>query len=187
FIALLPGSYTLTVAKTGFTTLRRGGVTLRVGDQVALDLTMSVGAITESIDVTASAPLLQSTRGTVSFVIEQQKVVTLPLDGRNFVPLIALSPGVMLPPQSTLPRINGSRPRVSEYIYDGISVLQPEPGQVAYFPVVDAIEEFRIETNSYSAEYGRSNGGVIMVNHKSGSNEFHGSLFEFFRNEAINA
>ncbi len=76
---------------------------------------------------------------------------------------------------------------MSEYIYDGISVLQPEPGQVAYFPVVDAIEEFRVETNSYSAEYGRSNGGVIMVNHKSGSNEFHGSLFEFFRNEALNA
>jgi hypothetical protein len=93
----------------------------------------------------------------------------------------------MLPPASTLPRINGSRPRVSEYIYDGISVLQPEPGQVAYFPVVDAIEEFRVETNSYSAEYGRSNGGVIMVNHKAGSNEFHGSLFEFFRNEALNA
>ena len=91
--------------------------------------------------------------------MEQRKVVTLPLDGRNFIPLIALSPGVMLPPASTLPRINGSRPRVSEYIYDGISVLQPEPGQVAYFPVVDAIEEFRVETNSYSAEYGRSNGG----------------------------
>ena len=113
--------------------------------------------------------------------------MTLPLDGRNFIPLIALAPGVMLPPASTLPRINGSRPRVSEYIYDGISVLQPEPGQVAYFPVVDAIEEFRVETNSYSAEYGRSNGGVIMVNHKSGSNEFHGTLFEFFRNEALNA
>ena len=86
-----------------------------------------------------------------------------------------------------MPRINGSRPRISEYIYDGISVLQPEPGQVAYFPVVDAIEEFRVETNSYSAEYGRSNGGVIMVNHKSGSNEFHGTIFEFFRNEALNA
>src|SRR5262249_35631996 len=125
--------------------------------------------------------------GTVSFGVEQKKVVTLPLDGRNFIPLIALSPGVMLPPASTLPRINGSRPRVSEYIYDGISVLQPEPGQVAYFPVVDAIADFRVETNSYSAEYGRSNGGVIMVNHKWGLNEFHGSVFEFFRNEALNA
>jgi hypothetical protein len=167
--------------------LRRGGVTLRIGDQVSVDLALQIGAVEQSVDVIAATPLLQASRGTVSFVVEQKKVVTLPLDGRNFIPLIALSPGVMLPPGSTLPRINGSRPRVSEYIYDGISVLQPEPGQVAYFPVVDAIEEFRVETNSYSAEYGRSNGGVIMVNHKSGANEFHGSLFEFFRNEAINA
>jgi Carboxypeptidase regulatory-like domain len=187
FFALQPGTYSITVTKTGFATLRRDSVALRVGDQVSLDLPLQIGAVTETLDVTTPAPLLQSNRGTVGFVVERQKVVTLPLDGRNFVPLIALSPGVMLPPTSTLPRINGSRPRVSEYIYDGISVLQPEPGQVAYFPVVDAIEEFRVDTNSYSAEYGRSNGGVIMVNHKSGSNEFHGSVFEFLRNEAINA
>jgi hypothetical protein len=187
FFGLLPGAYALTVTKPGFSALHRDGVILRVGDQISLDLTLRIGNVTESVNVTAAAPLLQSNRGTVSFVVEQEKVVTLPLDGRNFVPLIALAPGVMLPPASTLPRINGSRPRVSEYIYDGISVLQPEPGQVAYFPVVDAIEEFRIDTNSYSAEYGRSNGGVIMVNHKSGSNEFRGTLFEFFRNEALNA
>jgi hypothetical protein len=187
FFALQPGTYTITVNKNGFTALRREGVALRVGDQVSLELPLQIGRVTETINVTEAAPLLQSNRGTVGFVVEQEKVVTLPLDGRNFVPLIALSPGVMLPPASALPRINGSRPRVSEYIYDGISVLQPEPGQVAYFPVVDAIEEFRVETNSYSAEYGRSNGGVIMVNHKSGSNEFHGSVFEFLRNEAINA
>jgi hypothetical protein len=187
FFGLQPGSYTLIVTKTGFTELRREGLTLRVGDNVSLDLALQIGAVTQSVNVTSEPPLLQSNRGTVSFVVEQQKVVTLPLDGRNFVPLIALSPGVMLPPTSTLPRINGSRPRVSEYIYDGISVLQPEPGQVAYFPIVDAIEEFRVDTNSYSAEYGRSNGGVIMVNQKSGSNDFHGSVFEFFRNEALNA
>src|SRR6185503_6506271 len=126
-------------------------------------------------------------RGTASFVVEQKKVVTLPLDGRNFVPLIALAPGVNLPPGNLLPRFNGSRPRTSEYIYDGISVLQPEPGQVAFFPIVDAIDEFRVETNSPSAEYGRSNGGVIMVNQRSGSNDLHGTLFEFFRNEALNA
>lgn len=187
FLALPPGTYGIAVSKTGFSGLRREGVVLRVGDQVALDLSLQLGSVSELVNVTAEAPLLQSTRGTVSYVVEREKVVTLPLDGRNFIPLIALAPGVMLPPASTLPRINGSRPRVSEYIYDGISVLQPEPGQVAYFPVVDAIEEFRVETNSYSAEYGRSNGGVIMVNHKSGSNTFHGSVFEFFRNEALNA
>jgi hypothetical protein len=187
FFALLPGTYAISVSKAGFAGLRRDGVALRIGDQITLDMTLPLGGVTETVNVTAAAPLLQASRGTVSFVVEQQKVVTLPLDGRNFIPLIALSPGVMLPPASTLPRINGSRARVSEYIYDGISVLQPEPGQVAYFPVVDAIEEFRVETNSYSAEYGRSNGGVIMVNHKSGANEFHGTVFEFFRNDALNA
>jgi hypothetical protein len=187
FFALEPGTYTIAVSKSGFASLRRDGVVVRVGDRISLDLPLRVGNVNDSINVTVASPLLQTERGTVSFTVEQQKVVTLPLDGRNFVPLIALAPGVMLPPGSTLPRINGSRPRVSEYIYDGISVLQPEPGQVAYFPVVDAIQEFRVETNSYSSEYGRSNGGVIMVNHKSGSNEFHGTLFEFFRNEALNA
>lgn len=187
FFALSPGFYRLTAAKQGFRTLHREGIQLRVGDRVTLDLRLELGEVSESIEVTADAPLIQASRGTVSYVAEQKKVVTLPLDGRNFVPLMALSPGVNLPPGSTLPRVNGSRPRTSEYIYDGISVLQPEPGQVAFFPIIDAIEEFRIETNSYSAEYGRSNGGVIMVNQKAGTNDYHGTLFEFFRNEKLNA
>src|SRR5581483_3399251 len=113
---------------------------------------------------------------------------TLPLDGRNFIPLVALSPGVALPGGgSLLPRINGSRPRTNEYIYDGVSVLQPEPGQVAFYPVIDAIEEFRLNINAYSPEYGRSNGGAVMVSGKSGGNDLHGTLFEFLRNEDLNA
>jgi hypothetical protein len=187
FFALAAGSYQIVLTKSGFATLRRHGVVIRVGDQISLDLELKVGDVSQSVNVTAVAPLLQSSRGTASFVVEQKKIVSLPLDGRNFVPLLALSPGVNLPPGNLLPRFNGSRPRTSEYIYDGISVLQPEPGQVAFYPIVDAIEEFRVETNSYSAEYGRSNGGVIMVNQKYGSNALHGSLFEFFRNEALNA
>jgi hypothetical protein len=187
FSALPAGSYRIDITKDGFSALRRDGIVVRVGDRIPLDLDLAVGDVSQSVEVTAAAPLLQSNRGTVSFVVEQKKVVSLPLDGRNYVPLIALSPGVNLPPGNLLPRVNGSRPRTSEYIYDGISVLQPEPGQVAFYPIVDAIEEFRVETNSYSAEYGRSNGGVIMVNQKSGSNNLHGSLFEFFRNEALNA
>ncbi len=187
FFAVSAGSYQLVVTKEGFSTYRRDGIVVRVGDQVDIDLELKIGDLAESVEVTAAAPLLQSARGTASFVVEQKKVVSLPIDGRNFVPLIALSPGVNLPPGQFLPRINGSRPRTSEYIYDGVSVLQPEPGQVAYFPIVDAIEEFRVETNSYSAEYGRSNGGVIMVNQKYGGNSVHGTLFEFFRNEALNA
>jgi len=187
FLALPAGKYRIDIVAEGFAQFRREGIVLRVGDRLSLDFELEVGGAAQAIEVTAAPDLLRASRGSVGFVVEQEKVVTLPLDGRNFVPLIALAPGVSLPPGSVLPRINGSRPRVSEYIYDGISVLQPEPGQVAYYPVIDAIDEFRVETNSYSAEYGRSNGGVIMVNQKSGSNELHGTLFEFFRNERLNA
>lgn len=187
FSAIPPGTYSLSAAREGFTTLHRTGIILRVGDRVNLDFALPLGDISQSIEITAQPPLLQSTRATATFIVEQRKIVSLPLDGRNFVPLIALSPGVNLPPGNLLPRINGSRPRVSEYIYDGISVLQPEPGQVAFYPIIDAMEEFRVDTNSPSAEYGRSNGGVIMVHQKSGSNNLHATLFEFFRNEALNA
>ncbi|MEO8097964.1 MAG: TonB-dependent receptor [Acidobacteriota bacterium] len=187
FVALPPGAYRITIAKPDFATLQRDGVVLTVGEETRVDVELPLARTTQSVDVTADAPLLEATRGAVSFAVDQKKVAAFPLDGRNFVPLLALSPGVNLPPGSTLPRFNGSRPRTSEYIYDGVSVLQPEPGQVAFYPIIDAIQEFRVETNSYSAEYGRSNGGVIMVNQRSGSNNLHASLFEFFRNEKWNA
>src|SRR4030095_7117128 len=95
--------------------------------------------------------------------------------------------GVAVPPGSALPRLSGSRPRTNEYQYDGIGVLQPEPGQVAYFPIVDAIQEFNVETNSAPAEFGRFNGGVINLTTKSGTNDYHGTVFEFLRNEKLNA
>jgi hypothetical protein len=187
FLAVPAGMYRLSIAKVGFAPLRREGIAVAVGSRLQVDAELAVGDATEVLEVTAAPPLLQSSRGGPSFLVDQKKIVTLPLDGRNFVPLIALSPGVSLPPGSLLPRISGSRPRVTEYIYDGISVLQPEPGQVAFYPIVDAVNELRVETSSYSAEYGRSNGGVVMVSQKSGSNELHGTFFEFFRNEKLNA
>ncbi len=114
-------------------------------------------------------------------------MVDLPLNGRSFITLAGLAPGVALPPGSSLPRINGGRPRTNEYLFDGISVLQPEPGQVAFFPNIDAIQEFKIESNSPPAEFGRFNGGVVNLTTRSGSNAFRGSAFEFFRHEALNA
>src|SRR4030095_3991023 len=108
-------------------------------------------------------------------------------NGRLFILLASIVPGVALPPNSVLPRINGGRPRTNEYLFDGISVLQPEPGQVAYYPVVDAIQEFKIESNSPPAEFGRLNGRVVNLTTKSGGNAFHGNLFEFFRNQHLNA
>src|SRR5690242_5138358 len=111
----------------------------------------------------------------------------MPLNSRNFVQLATLAPGVELPPGTVLPRINGGRPRTNEYLYDGISALQPEPGQVVYFPIIDDIQAFTVEANNVPAEFGRFNGGVVNVATRSGSNNFHGSLFEFFRNEDLNA
>jgi hypothetical protein len=94
---------------------------------------------------------------------------------------------VALPPGSSFPRINGGRPRTNEYLFDGISVLQPEPGQVAYLPIIDAIDELRVERNRPAAEFGRFNGGLVSITTKSGTNVLHGNGFEFFRHEALNA
>ncbi len=137
--------------------------------------------------VNADVPLLRDASANLGQVVDSDKVVDLPFNGRSFVTLAQLAPGVALPPTSTLPRINGGRPRTNEYLYDGVSVLQPEPGQVAFMPVIDSIQEFKVESNSPSAEFGRFNGGVVNLTMKSGTNSFHGSVFEFFRNEALNA
>ena len=186
-MGLPAGQYVLTVHQPGFRTYRQSGIALRLADGTALDVKLEVGQPSQSVEVIAAAPLLQTASGEVSLNVEEKKITTLPLDGRNFIPLVTLSPGVALPNGQLLPRINGSRPRTNEYIYDGISVLQPEPGQVVFYPIIDGMAEFKLNVNAYSPEYGRSNGGTIMVIGKSGSNEFHGSVFEFFRNEALNA
>ena len=187
-LGLAAGRYVVVVEKPGFRPYRQEGMTLRIGDQIRLDIQLTVGETTQSVEVRGDATLLETANGSVNYHVSQPQLETLPLDGRNFIPLVALSPGVALPGGgSLLPRINGSRPRTNEYLYDGISVLQPEPGQVAFYPIIDAMEEFRLNLNAYSPEYGRSNGGTVMVIGKSGSNDLHGTLFEFIRNEDLNA
>lgn len=185
-LGLPAGEYVLTAHAPGFAAFHQAGLHLRLGDQISLDVKLSLSGA-DTIDVTAQAPLLQTTSGAVAYAVDQAKLSTLPLDGRNFIPLIALSPGVALPSGSLLPRINGSRPRTNEYLYDGISILQPEPGQVVFYPILDGIEEFRLNINAYSPEYGRSNGGTVMVASRAGGNALHGTLFEYFRNEKLNA
>lgn len=184
---LKPGLYTLTVETKGFKRFVREGIQLSTGERIRVDVELVAGAVDESVTVSADASLLRSESGSLGQVINNQKIVDIPLNGRTFISLVALSPGVALPPASAFPRINGGRPRTNEYLFDGISVLQPEPGQVAFFPIVDAIQEFKVEINSPSAEFGRFNGGVINLTTKAGTNDFHGSAFEFFRNEALNA
>ncbi len=186
-LGLAAGQYVVTVKFPGFRPYRLFGLTLRLSDRVSLNVKLEIGNPGESLEVRSTAPLLQTGSGEMSLNVDEHKIATLPLDGRNFIPLVTLAPGVALPSGQFLPRINGSRPRTNEYLYDGISIQQPEPGQVAYYPIIDGIAEFKLNLNSYSPEYGRSNGGTVMVIGKSGSNQFHGSMFEFFRNEALNA
>ncbi len=132
-LGLAAGQYRLLVRNR-----EESGITLRIGDQVRFDVQLGQG--TQSVDVGGETSLLETASGSVSFHVDQRQIETLPLDGRNFIPLVALSPGVALPGGgSLLPRINGSRPRTNEYMYDGISVLQPEPGQVAFYPIIDAM------------------------------------------------
>jgi hypothetical protein len=173
----------------GFKPLTRDGVRVATGETVRLDLTLEVGGLNERITVAADAPLLRGESSGLGHVIDNRRVVDLPLNGRSFIALASLVPGIALPPPpaAPFPRINGGRPRTNEYLFDGISVLQPEPGQVAFFPNVDAIQEFKIESNSPPAEFGRFNGGVVNLTTKSGSNAVQGSLFEFFRHDALNA
>jgi hypothetical protein len=187
FTHLDPGSYRLDVTATGFKRLSRTGVTAIVGQTVSVDLTLSAGGDQQTVTVNSDAPLLQAVTSNIQTNIAGPTVIAMPLNSRNFIQLSTLAPGVELPPGTLLPRINGGRPRTNEYLYDGISALQPEPGQVAFFPILDDIHEFTIESNNVPAEFGRFNGGVVNVATRSGSNAIHGSLFEFFRNESLNA
>ena len=188
-MALAPGGYRLTVEFPGFRSLTRHGLYLATGETINLDLAMTVGAVTEAVTVEADASLLRSAVSGLGHVVDNTRIVALPLNGRSFISLATLLPGVAVPPPpaAPFPRINGGRPRTNEYLFDGISVLQPEPGQVAFFPNVDAIQEFKIESNSPAAEFGRFNGGVINLTTKSGTNSWHGSAFEFLRHESLNA
>ncbi len=187
FSHLNPGTYHVEVSASGFERLNRIGITATVGQTASVDLVLTVGGEQQTVTVSADAPLLQAGESDVETHIPGRTVVAIPLNSRNFINLASLAPGVALPPGTVLPRINGGRPRTNEYLYDGISALQPEPGQVAFFPIIDDIQEFTVEADNVPAEFGRFNGGVVNVATRAGSNTFHGSLFEFFRNEDLNA
>ncbi|HUZ94515.1 MAG TPA: TonB-dependent receptor, partial [Edaphobacter sp.] len=187
FTHLNPGTYRLEVTAPGFRHLSRTGVTVIVGQTVSADLALTAGGDQQTVTVNSDAPVLQAETSNIQTNIAGKTVVAMPLNTRNFVQLSTLAPGVELPPGTLLPRINGGRPRTNEYLYDGISALQPEPGQVAFFPILDDIQEFTVESDNVPAEFGRFNGGVVNVATRSGSNAFHESLFEFFRNENLNA
>ena len=187
---VLPGDYTVSVEKEGFEKYVTTGIKLNVQQTVALEIALKVGNVASTVEVSASAVQLSTSTSSVATVIQGKAILDLPLNGRNPFALATLTPGVVPGPGST-PWISGGRNASSEITIDGTSVILPENNvsinQTGYTPIADSIAEFNVITNSMAAEYGRTGGGVINVATRSGSNEFHGSLFEFLRNSKLDA
>jgi len=184
---LRPGKYSVQVAASGFRQAQVEEALIETGARAQLSLVLEVEASNETVLVSANQKTLQVASSDVETTIHGESIPAMPLNGRNFVQLATFAPGVALPPGTQLPRINGGRPRTNEYLFDGISALQPEPGQVAFFPIVDDIQEFNVQTNAVPAEFGRFNGGVVNLSTRGGTDEVHGSMYNFVRNEDLNA
>ncbi|MGB2887674.1 MAG: TonB-dependent receptor [Candidatus Acidiferrales bacterium] len=202
---LPPGSYELTASAAGFTTQVRGGITLTVGEELLLNLTLQVGSATESIRVTAEPPTVDLANATLGGVTSAKTIEEIPLNGRSWTDLAALEPGVHFvqdqPPINAPDRvkrglglqltISGGRPQQNNYLLDGVNIndyANAGPGSILAGNLgTDAVAEFSVLTTNYSTEYGRTSGGVISAITKSGTNQFHGSAYEFARNSAFAA
>lgn len=199
FSPVKAGHYSLTGSAAGFRTVKQKNVTLDIQQKLAVDITLSVGQVTETVVVDAAPPLLQTLDASVGQVIEEKAINDLPLNGRNFTFLAQLSAGVTQGQQDTRGlgasgsfAANGLRPAQNNYLLDGIdnnTNLVDFLNGTAYSvkPPVDAIQEFKVETNNYSAESGRSAGAVLNATLKSGTNAFHGAVWEFLRNDKLDA
>jgi outer membrane receptor protein involved in Fe transport len=195
-----PGEYEVRVSAPGFQMLLRKGVHVAVGQELVLDAKLEVGRNDTTISVTAEPPQVNVTSGSVSGLVDQRQMRDLPLNGRSFQQLALLQPGVNAvntaggdPVGGRTPKIaiNGARPELSSFLLDGTDindVYNKTPGSVGGVLLgVEAVLEFQVLTNSYSAEFGRSAGGVINAVTRSGGNMLHGSAFEFLRNSALDA
>jgi outer membrane receptor protein involved in Fe transport len=195
FPALLPGVYNVTAELEGLRAQTMKGIELQVQQVARLDFELAVGTLSEAITVSGGTPLLTTENATVGTVIENKRIVDLPLNGRNFTALIALSPNVTAGFGTTqaASRQGGDRANVAqisvagqrqEYTYytlDGVSNTDPNYNTYTFLPSIDALQEFKVQTGIYSAEFGRES-TQVNVSTKSGSNEYHGSLFDFVRN-----
>jgi hypothetical protein len=205
-VNLLPGSYQISITATGFNSETRHGVTMSVGAQLTIDLTLRVGTVSNKVEVTAAVPDVQLTSSDISAVVTATTVRELPLNGRSWTDLAALQPGVeTIQTQPSFATgsdrgnrgfgqqltISGARPQQNNYRLDGVSLndyANGAPGSVLGGNLgVDAIQEFSVLTSNYSAEYGKTSGGVVNAITRSGTNQFHGSGYEFLRNSALDA
>jgi len=193
------GSYTVSATSKGFQTTETRHVVVDIGAQVVVDLALRPGTVSETVEVTAAAPLMQSQDASVGQVVDEKSVLSLPLNGRNFTFLAQLSAGVNTPQADTRGNAasgafaaNGLRPAQNNYLLDGIdnnsdTVDFLNGTNYVVLPPVDAVQEFKVQTSDFSAEFGRSGAAVLNATIKSGTNELHGSAWEFFRNDKLDA
>src|SRR5580704_3707650 len=191
------GTYDLTVEKQGFSSVKRTGVRLAVGGVATIDTPLQIGTTQETVSVTAETPVVETTRSQTSTVITSQAVADLPINGRNFLDFTVLTPGVERDPTRTGDlSFGGQRGTSNSLLVDGSdannvffgqSTGRAGTGRNPYSFSEDAVQEFQVNANSYGAEIGRAGGGVINVITKSGTNDFHGTAFEFFRDKSMNA
>src|SRR6202051_3143199 len=199
------GEYQITVGAPGFATQVRSGIILTVGQQLLFNVTMKVGSATEMVSVTADVPAVDLVNSTIGGVTNATAIEEIPLNGRSWTDLANFEPGVHFvqdqPPISAPDRvkrglglqltISGGRPQQNNYLLDGVNIndyANAGPGSVLGGNLgTDAVAEFSVLTTNYTAEYGRTSGGVITATTKAGTNDFHGSAYEFLRNAALDA
>src|SRR5262252_130407 len=190
---LPPGQYTLTAEYTGFNKVVRSGIVLETGQQARLDLVLKVGAVAEDVEVIAAAALVTTENATIGNVVDRQKIAELPLNGRDYLQLAFLQPNVFVTAQgSNLGfrgglNVAGNSEIANQYLLDGVDNNDETTNQPLHRPILDAVREFKVLTGTYSAEYGRQAGGQVIVTTQSGTNAFHGSLWEFHRNSVLDA
>lgn len=189
---LEPGPYTLAAEHEGFRRELIRRIVLETGQDFRADINLKVGALSETIEVEASAPLVNADNASIGGVVEQRKISQLPLNGRNYLQLATLQPNVLPAVQGSSNasrgglNIAGASEVSNLYVKDGIDNNSASDG-ASHTPILDTIREFKVMTGTYSAEYGRASGAQVIVTTKSGGNDFHGSMWEFHRNSAFDA
>src|SRR5262249_36080018 len=192
------GTYTISVQATGFKVSSVAAFRLGVNQTARVDAVLEVGAVSESVEVQAAAPALQTESTQTGDVITSTQASSLPLNGRNFVSLTLLVPGSITPYPNNFnnpsrsfgggrPYVNGNREQTNNFLLDGVDINEPIDNLVAYNPNVDALAEMRVLTGNASAEFGNATGATVIMATKSGTNQFHGNLFEFLRNDKLDA